>query len=83
MSTLTAPNGITVIPGSRMDLLLNWYLNHRGYHRCMDVAAQVGLPTQRVAVVTRRLYEKDAIDRREVRVSGRQTPVVLYGVPGQ
>jgi predicted transcriptional regulator len=83
MSTLTAPAGITVIPGSRMDLLLRWYLEHRGYHRCMDVASAVGLPTQRVAVVTRRLFEKDAVDRREVRVSGRQTPVVLYGIPGE
>jgi hypothetical protein len=78
---LAAPESLTVIPGSRMDLLLRWYQNHLGYHRCMDIAATVGLPTHRVAVVSRRLHEAGVVDRRQVKAPGRTTPVTLYGIP--
>jgi hypothetical protein len=81
MPALAAPESLTVVPGSRMDLLLRWYQNHPGYHRCMDVGAVTDLPTHRVAVVSRRLNEAGVIDRRQVKAPGRATPVTLYGIP--
>lgn len=74
--TLTATGQPTL-----MERLTDYYKDHPGMHRCMDISPYVEIPTHRVAVLSRRLYDRNVIDRRLVRVPGRKTPVTLYGLP--
>lgn len=64
-----------------IEKLTSFYEEHPGLHRCMDVAPYVNIPTHRVAVLSRRLSDRGVIERKLVPVSGRTTPVTLYGHP--
>lgn len=69
----------TRIPGSRRTRVLEWYQEHPGYHRCQDVAADLGEPTQPIAVASRNLWLRDDIERIHVERPNGGKPAVLYG----
>lgn len=50
-------------PTSTNSLVLAFYREHPGFHRCVTVARELGLPTHKVATVSRDLRERGDIER--------------------
>jgi len=72
---------VAIKPGSHTEAILNWYRDHPGFHRCMDVSAAVEIKTHPVAVTSARLYDRGLIQRKAIKVFGRARPVAYYGIP--
>lgn len=70
-------------PGSLTDTILQFYKQHPGLHRCMDVSPELEIPTHRLAVLSARLHERGLIERKHINVYGRTRPVSLYGITDQ
>jgi len=68
-------------PASRRARLLAWFEEHPGFHRCRDVAADLGDETHPIAVTARILMLRGDIERFHAppaKPGGR--PVTLYGI---
>jgi hypothetical protein len=70
----------TRLAGTRRARVLDWYREHPGFHRCQDVAAALGEPTQQVASISRDLMLLGDIERRwGLRERPGTKPISLYG----
>jgi len=67
-------------PTSKPSQILRYFAEHRGLHRCSEVAAALEMDTHLVAVFARRFANQELIERHEVPVQGWKKKVTLYGL---
>ena len=64
-------------------LVLDWYREHPGLHRPLDVGRALGITTQQAASTSRYLWRTDRIQREGRRIGTRVIPrQSVYGIEG-
>lgn len=83
MDTETAPTGDGEAQDTLTSLVLDWYREHPGLHRPLDVARALDITTQQAASTSRYLWRTDRIQREGRRAHGRVIPrQSIYGIEG-